>query len=44
MKKPSKIKLQVKGEVVRALQTKELRDVEGGNLRQSGNSADVCCA
>jgi len=47
MKKTPKIKLRVTREVVRALQTQELREVEGGNLRQVGwtsDSVNACCA
>lgn len=48
MKKTPKIKLNVQREVVRALQTKDLRQVEGGNdlpeQGWTGDSKNVCCA
>ncbi len=45
MKKPPQIKLHLVREVVRALQTQELRQVEGGNrVAETGDSKNVCCA
>jgi hypothetical protein len=48
MKKTAKIKLHVRREVVRALQTKDLRQAEGGNPRQdqpwTSDSHNACCA
>jgi natural product precursor len=45
MKKTKQIKLQLVRDVVRALQSHELQQVEGGNARgQTGDSKNVCCA
>jgi hypothetical protein len=47
MKKTPTTKLRVQREVVRALQTKELRQVEGGNqpeLPWTSDSKRACCA
>ena len=46
MKKTKQIKLQLVRDVVRALQSHELQQVEGGGngRAQTGNSKDVCCA
>jgi natural product precursor len=45
MKKTKQIKLQLVRDVVRALQSHELQQVEGGNVRrQTGDSKAACCA
>lgn len=45
MKKTKQIKLQLVRDVVRALQSHELQQVEGGNVRRlTGDSKDACCA
>jgi natural product precursor len=49
MKKTQKTKLRLEREMVRALQTHELRQVEGGNDAPNrgdwtGDSKNVCCA
>ncbi len=39
-----KIKLQLGREVVRILQTHELRQIEGGAIPPTRDSQDICCA